>query len=164
MVVRPRPNPETVAALLDTTWRVAEAERARTESLDRKASTLATFASLVLSLTAALGREAAADPRSFVPYVAGLLALVASVALAVFALLPKEQLTLAGAYLERLPKWSELLKDVSEVRGEVLGGLVDAVVREQRKSRLVQYAFVCLLGALAFLVGASILAARAIFE
>ncbi|MBA2568419.1 MAG: hypothetical protein H0V11_03635 [Actinobacteria bacterium] len=37
MLVTPLPNPETVAALLDTTWRVAEAETARTESVDPEA-------------------------------------------------------------------------------------------------------------------------------
>jgi hypothetical protein len=55
VAVRPRPNPETVETLLDTTWRVSADERARTESLERKASILATFASVVLSLTASLG-------------------------------------------------------------------------------------------------------------
>jgi hypothetical protein len=55
MVVRPEPIPETVEALLDTTWRVAAPEGARTDALDRKAASLATFASLVLSLSATLG-------------------------------------------------------------------------------------------------------------
>jgi hypothetical protein len=41
--------------LLDTTWRVAAVETARTDALDRKASTLATFSSLLSSLTATLG-------------------------------------------------------------------------------------------------------------
>ena len=55
MVVRPRINPETVEVLLDTTWRTASAETARTDAVDRKAATLATFASLLTSLTATLG-------------------------------------------------------------------------------------------------------------
>lgn len=55
MSIAPHPNPQTVEALLDTTWRVADAEAARTDALDRKASTLATFASLLASLTATLG-------------------------------------------------------------------------------------------------------------
>jgi hypothetical protein len=62
MATRPAINPETVDALLDTTWRLVSAEDARTESLDRKAATLATFASLVLSLVAGLGlRQDSAD-------------------------------------------------------------------------------------------------------
>ena len=40
-VVKPQPNPETVDALLDTTWRLAAAETARTDALDRKAATVA---------------------------------------------------------------------------------------------------------------------------
>lgn len=51
-VVGPQPNPETVEVLLDTTWRVASAESGRTEGLDRKAATVATFASVVAALTA----------------------------------------------------------------------------------------------------------------
>ena len=47
VAVSPQPNPETVAALLDTAWRVAGAEISRTDALDRKAATLATFASLL---------------------------------------------------------------------------------------------------------------------
>ena len=57
MAVSPQPNSETVIALLDTAWRVADAEIARTDSLDRKASTLATFASLLTTLTATLGTQ-----------------------------------------------------------------------------------------------------------
>jgi hypothetical protein len=55
MALAPEANPETVEALLDTTWRVVAAEGARTDALDRKASSLATFASLVLSLSGVLG-------------------------------------------------------------------------------------------------------------
>jgi hypothetical protein len=54
-MVEPQPNPETVAALLDTTWRIVESETARTDALDRKAATVATFASLIVTLTATLG-------------------------------------------------------------------------------------------------------------
>ena len=54
-VVAPEPNPETVAALLDTTWRLTDAEAARTDALDRKAATIATFASLLSALTATVG-------------------------------------------------------------------------------------------------------------
>jgi len=52
-----QPNPATVEALLDTTWRMVAAETARTDGLDRKAATLATFASLLASLTATLGGQ-----------------------------------------------------------------------------------------------------------
>jgi hypothetical protein len=41
-VVQPPRNPETVEVLLDTTWRIASSESARTEALDRKAATVAT--------------------------------------------------------------------------------------------------------------------------
>jgi hypothetical protein len=54
-VATQHPNPETVEALLDTTWRVADAEAARTDGLDRKLTSLATFASLLISVVAVLG-------------------------------------------------------------------------------------------------------------
>jgi hypothetical protein len=54
-MAKPRPNPETVTAVHDIVWRVADAETSRTDGLDRKAATLATFASLLTTLTATLG-------------------------------------------------------------------------------------------------------------
>lgn len=50
-----QPNPATVEALLDITSRMVDAEDGRRESVNSKASSLATFTSLVLSLTAPLG-------------------------------------------------------------------------------------------------------------
>lgn len=54
-MIEPQPNPETVEALLDTTRRLAGAETARTDALDRKAATVASFVSLVAALTATVG-------------------------------------------------------------------------------------------------------------
>src|SRR5437879_2458798 len=67
MAFAPEPIPETVEALLDTTWRVAAAEAARTDALDRKAASLATFASLVLSLSCRGDRAGAAHESREVP-------------------------------------------------------------------------------------------------
>lgn len=119
MAFGPKPNPETVEVLLDTLWRVTASEAAVTEDLDRKASTLATFASVVLSLTASLGAgflEAFAEQWAFALYVAGLLALLGSVALAVRVLWPKGHVTLSMARIERFPMWSEILKSPEQVR------------------------------------------------
>jgi hypothetical protein len=167
MPTAPRPNSETVAALLDTTWRVADGERARTEGLDRKAASLATFASLVLSLTATLGTRLSSDPSGWMIglYVAGLVTLTLAVAAAVVALVPKEHLGLGMAYLERFPKWSEILKDPVQVRGETMAGLVEAIAIERAlnrtKANLVRWAFLLLLVGLAFVVAeASILGIR----
>jgi hypothetical protein len=156
MVVRPEPIPETVEALLETTWRVAAAEGARTDALDRKAASLATFASLVLSLSATLGgrfvsgREAA---WVFALFALGLFLLVAASALSVWVLLPKEQLMLGVAYLERFTKWGEILKPRVQVQGETMAGLIEAIALERRtnrrKARGVQWAFVVLVAGLA---------------
>jgi hypothetical protein len=51
----PQPNPVTVEALLDTTWHLTASEAARTEALDCKSATLATFASLLTTLATTLG-------------------------------------------------------------------------------------------------------------
>jgi hypothetical protein len=82
---------------------------ARTDALDRKAASLATFASLVLSLTAALGGRLIEGNEAawvFALYAAGLTLLVAAIGVAVWVLLPKEQLTIGVARLERFRKWS----------------------------------------------------------
>jgi hypothetical protein len=160
MVARPRINPETVEVLLDTTWRMAGAEIARTDALDRKAATLATFASLLTSLTATLGfrfLESTAALWAPAVFSLGLLALVLSVVLAVVALLPREYLTLGMAYLERFPTWSEIRKEPEDVRGETMRGLIVAVVREREandhKGILVRYGFLTLLLGLVLIAG-----------
>jgi hypothetical protein len=158
MAAAPQPNPDTVQALLDTTWRLAEAEATRTESLDRKAATLATFASLLVSLTATLGirfLELVDGLWSVLVFLAALAALVASVGLAVRALFPREYLTLGMEYLRRFPTWSEILKPPEQVRGETMRGLVAAIGRERRanavKAQSVRWAFVCLAVGLALI-------------
>lgn len=134
VAVAPQPNPETVAALLDTAWRVADAEISRTDALDRKAATLATFASLLTTLTATLGTQFVAridTGWALGVFCAGLLALVSSVAFAVKALMPSEYAMLGLRYLERLPTWSETSKPVEQVRGETLRALTRSVARER---------------------------------
>jgi hypothetical protein len=150
------PVPETVEALLDTTWRVTAAESARTEALDRKAATLATFASLVLSLSAALGGRLVTPHEAawiFALFALGLFFLVAATALSVWVLLPKEHLMLGVAYLEGFTEWAEVLKPRVQVQGETTAGLVAALALERRtnrgKARAVRWAFVALLAGLA---------------
>jgi hypothetical protein len=152
----PQVNPATVEALLDTTWRVAAAETARTDALDRKASTLATFSSLLTSLTATLGLrfvETADAVWALVGFWIGLAALVASVALAVLALLPSDYLALGTPYVRRLPTWDEVRKPPEQVRGETMLDLVEAVARQRRvndrKAETVRQAFLALLFGLA---------------
>jgi hypothetical protein len=156
MALSPQPIPETVEALLDTTWRVAGAESAQTDALDRKAASLATFASLVLSLTAALGGrlvDANETAWVFALYAAGLALLVIAIGVAVWVLLPKEQLMLGTAYLERFPKWSELLKSREQVQGETMASLIALIALERRvnsrKANAVRWSFVVLAAGLA---------------
>jgi hypothetical protein len=136
-VVEPRPNPETVEALLDTTWRLASAEAARTDALDRKAATVSTFASLVAALTATLGIRFVEEIDAnwaFVLFVLGLGVLLASVAASVRALWPREYATIGAAYMRRFPTWGEILKAPEQVRGETMRTLVEAVIRERAVS------------------------------
>lgn len=127
------PNPATVEALLDTTWRIAAAETSRTDVLDRKAATLATFASLLVTLAAALGDRflRAGGTWAAAAFSAGLLALVLSVGLGVRVLLPREYLTLGSAYIERFPTWAEIRKTPEQVRGETMQGLVAGIAHER---------------------------------
>ncbi len=133
-VIEPQPNPDTVQTLLDTTWRLTEAEAARTDALDRKAATIATFASVLATLTATLGIrfvERLDTWWALVTFVLGLVPLVASVGLAILALMPREYVTLGMAYIRRLPTWSEILKQPEQVRGETMRGLVEAIAIER---------------------------------
>ena len=155
-VLEPRPDPETVSALLDTGWRVAEAEAGRTDSLDRKTATLASFASILVSIAAisaaSVGR-AALPELGLLTVIAGLVAaiclLTSAVVVAVVALLPEEHSGLGSAFLEGLTTWREIRKPPDVVKGEALQGVVVAVARErlanERKARLVRVALVLLL-------------------
>jgi len=166
----PQVNPATVEALLDTTWRVASAETARTDALDRKASTLSTFSSLLTSLTATFGLrfvETADAVWALVGFCVELAALVASVALAVLALLPSAYLALGTAYLRRLLTRDEMSKPPEQVRGETMSGLVEAVARlrqvNDRKAETIRKAFLALLFGLALIAAeAGILATTSV--
>jgi hypothetical protein len=134
VATQPTPNAETVEALLDAAWRLAATEAARTDALDRKASTAATFASLVAALTATLGVRLVADAESWwalALFVGGLAGLVGSVACAIGALWPREYLTLGIAYIRRFPTWREVSKPPEQVRGEMMRTLVEAIVAER---------------------------------
>jgi len=171
MAIAPEINPQTVEALLDTTWRMADGEAYRTDGLDRKASSVATFSSLVLSLTATLGGrllDALGDAWAFGLYVFGLVALIAAVACAVRALFPEEHITLGMAYLRRFPKWSEIRKAPEHVRGEMMVTLIEAIAVERRinqaKAQNVRWAFGLLLVGLGFVViEGAILGAQEVF-
>lgn len=156
-VSAPRPNAETVGALLDTTWRTAAAEGQRTDALDRKAATVATFASVVAALTAALGVqfvERLPNWWALALFVAGLAVFVAAVTTAVLVLYPREHLTLGMAYLRRFPTWGEILKPPEQVRGETMRTLVESIARErstnEKKARWIRRSFVLLLIGLGF--------------
>jgi hypothetical protein len=169
-VYRPTPNRETVAALLDITWRMSSFEANRTESLDRKASTLAGFASLVLSLVTTLGRsfvERFPGSWAVALFLAGIFFLVLAIAVSIVALLPKERETLTMGHLERFPLWSTILEPPEVAQGETMRGLIKAIAgertRNDAKGRQVRWAFQLLVvGLLCVNVEAAILGARAL--
>jgi hypothetical protein len=169
VAVSPQPNPETVATLLDTAWRVADVELSRTGSVDRRAATLATFASLLTTLTATLGTqflERIEETWATAVYCGGLAALTLSVALSVKALLPGEFATLDTESVRRLPSWSQILKAPGEVRGELLGALVISIGRERQanvtRARAVRHALLLLVfGLVLIAVEAATLAVEA---
>ncbi len=137
MATYAEPNRETVEALLDATWRLAATEAARTDALDRKASTVATFASLIAALTATFGLRFVDELQTWwalVLFVVGLAALVGSLAAAVRALWPRAYLTLGIAYIRRFPTWAEIRKPPEQVRGEMIRTLVEAIARERAVS------------------------------
>jgi hypothetical protein len=170
MVASLEPDPETVTALLDTTWRVAAAETSRTDALDSKAASLATFASLVLSLSATLGGRLILGHVAtwvFALFALSLFLLVMAIVVSVWVLLPKETAMLGIAYLERFPKWSEIRKPRPQVQGETMAGLVAAIALERKtnraKAEAVRAAFILLVLGLAITAAdAAIVTANAV--
>jgi len=155
IVATGRANPETVEALLDATWQMTANEAARTDALDRKASTIATFASVLIALVGTLGLpfvDAAHTWWAVSLFTASLLVLLAAVVLSIVALFPREYLTLGMDYLRRFPTWSEVIKRPEEVRGETMHGLIGALGREREtnhaKAQLVKWSYAVLAGGL----------------
>jgi hypothetical protein len=157
-----QPDPATVAILLDTTWRVVEAEQTRRECIERKASALATFTSLALSLTATLGARFLRldDWWVLAVFLGALAALAGSGALALSVLLPRRGLTLGTAYLERFPSWTEIGKPPAQVQGETMRGLVATIgstrALNARTARTVFAAFVLLFLGLVFVTAQAV--------
>lgn len=154
--LEPRPDAETVAPLLNTGWRVAEAEAGRTDSLDRKTATLASFASILVSIVAIsaawVGSADLPAPGEFVVAI-GLIGAIAlltgAVVAAVIGLLPEEHTGLGIAFVEGLATWREMRKPPETVQGEALRGILDEALRERlvndRKTRFVRAALALLL-------------------
>ena len=172
MAGQPRIDPETVEVLLETTWRTAAAEAGRTNAVDQKAAALATFTSLVASLTATLGLRFVETSRGGLTVLAfsvGLLALMLSVALALAALVPRQHLALGMSYVRQFPTWSQIRKTPTEVRGETIRVLVQGLARQResnsRRERRVRQAYACLLvGVVLVSAQAATLAAGRILE
>lgn len=141
------PNAETVEAVLDTAWRAANAEASHTDSLDRKAASVATFAALASTIAAARV-DRGESHVAVVLFIVGLSVLVAAVAAAVWALLPKERRFLGLAYLESLTRWPQLMRNATEVRGDLAVTLCGTVIVERaanrRKTLAVRTAFMLL--------------------
>ena len=149
MATTPRPNPETVEALLDTTWRLWTAEAAITDSLDRKAATLATFASLLASLIATLGLHVVAShgwTRWLFVSILGMFA--ASVLLAIAALTLREHAAIGMEDLLRFPMWSEIRRTPEHVRGDTMIALIELISLDRHankvKAELMRAAFALL--------------------
>jgi hypothetical protein len=156
------PNPETVEVFLDTTWRLAAAEEARTDGLDRKATSLAAFASLVVSISLALASSVArVGVIGTLMLFLGLALMCGAAAAAVRALIPEQHVSLGMAYVRRFPTRLELTKPADQVRGETLLGLTRAIARERevnsRKAKTVRLGLFLLLGGLALLVGEALI-------
>jgi hypothetical protein len=167
-VATPRPNPDTVAALLDTTWRVAANEAMRTDAIDRKAATLVTFASLLTAIAAALGVgfvETADSLWALSLFTLTLVVLLSAVGLAVAALFPREFSTLGLDYVRRFPRWGEIARPPEDVRGETMLTLIAALTSElsinDDKIRLVKGAYVSLAAALVLIAAQSVTLAAA---
>src|SRR5206468_776367 len=102
--------------------------------IDRKAATLATFVSLLATLTATLRLRfvgAFAAWWSLVLFATALTVLVGSVIVAARALQPTEYVGLDSAYLDRLASWRQIRRQPHQVQGEAMIGLVRAVAQER---------------------------------
>lgn len=165
-VVEPRPNPETVEALLDITWHVAASKTERTAALDRKATTVASIAAVLATLTATLGVtfvERLGTVWSFALFVTGVATLLAPVALAVAALEPKEYVTIGAKQLEAFSTWSTIRESPEDVRGAAMRTIIVAVSRERRanarKTRVTRIALRLVVAALILIGGEAVIRA-----
>jgi hypothetical protein len=155
-VVEPRPNPETVEALLDTAWRVAATEQLRTEGLDRQIAALATFSSILVSVVAiggtVLGKAVVPEDirvPAAIGFASAIASLTAAVVVGVVASLPKGHIWIGVAYLRTFPTWRVVRRQPADMRGDVLRTLTESVASERTandaKTRNVRLGFLLLL-------------------
>jgi hypothetical protein len=98
-------------------------------------------------------------------YLISLAALTSAVAIAIFALLPRERMMLGIAYVRRFPTGSEVAKAPVMVQGETMRGLIDTLAADrslnQQIARWVFRAFVLLFfGLLLVALEAAVIAIR----
>jgi hypothetical protein len=148
------PDSDTVEVVLDTAWRAAASEWTQTDSLDRKAASVATFAALAVALATSQRSDSAVRAS-------GLVLLLGAVAAAVWALLPKERRVLGLAYLDWLTRWPQLMRGRTEIEGDLAVTLLATIAVERaanrRKMLAVRASFTLLfLGLAVIAAGASI--------
>jgi hypothetical protein len=167
MTVSSVPDPElreeTVDALLENVRRFLEAEDRRSESFIGRASGLAAFAGLIVSLSAFIGRDLLIsgiggwlEGSALVLYGFALVALIATIASVVAGVLwPRSVDTIALEEIERYPFPEFVYQRKVMVQGRTMRGLIVALTSERsrndRKARWLKVAYAFLTTAL-FLV------------
>jgi hypothetical protein len=124
---------------------------AHIEAVERKAASVATFAGLIISLTAAFGTRHFSHDWLLDLHLGALSAMVVAVLLALAALLPiSHRSTLKTEYLEAFNRPSRLAREPHDLQGEVMAGLASGLGHERGILRWKGYAVFL---AFTFLVG-----------
>lgn len=162
---RDAPHPDSVEALVSVVERLADDERARTQALTARASTLAGFAGTILAIVAALGREAfkldlgnVGDPFMRVLFLVSVVALASSATLAIGGVLRARRRTLVG--IEAVRQFANsgwVTKEAAAIKHDWLVSLGDTLAQDRanndRRAQLGEAAAVALLVGLLAVAG-----------
>jgi hypothetical protein len=136
------PNEETVDALLEAVRGFLQDEDGREQSFNTRAGGLAGFVGIIVTLATAAGRIALDRDPSCVATVLGAVAfavamgaLIVSLVMAVTkVLIPQEGAAIAMKTIENYPTWMYVSQEKVMVQGELLQGLISALVKDRQRN------------------------------
>jgi hypothetical protein len=125
--------PETLNIHVETLWHLTAEEIAKTDSVERKATALASLAGFVVAVNGAFGLSVVRSVGGWpmYVYVASLGALLAAVGFAALAIRPATHAVFGADYIRGLESPDELRHSASAARLKVVSLLIERILEER---------------------------------
>jgi hypothetical protein len=127
-------DPETVSTYVETLWHLADEEIAKTDSLEGKATALASLGGFIVAVNGAfgLGLVRSVGGLWWLAYTASLVALLLAVWYAALAIRPADHTVFGADYIRGLETEAELKQNPNAARLRVISLLIKRVLEERK--------------------------------